>query len=386
MIRPIDPAMADVALTGVGLGETVSIVGENLGSTYAIMVNGFSIPVRSTFVTETHVVFTIPDETPSVVTHDESELSNELVLETKGGKITMPITVLPPNPQVLRISNELAKGGDEITVSGNYLFYVQDVIFPGGIKATAFEAAADGKMIKVTVPEGITEAGTVTVVTQSGEDDALPLQTFNDRTGMLLDWDDFVFWQNWGVSPGVEAGDFNGNFLHISAPGPINPESWWVATSAFVADGVQDTEGITPQNLTGPAGDYVLRMEINVPASHPWTSGWFDLENGNDDYFGRLMPWTDGIFFPDAEDVGTSAFHTNGKWMTIDYPLSAMAAKTDGNPDPQKAVKSIEDMLTDGKFEVRFAFQNPGAGENGGTAIKNGLDISFDNIRVVKVK
>ncbi|RED92019.1 glycan-binding surface protein [Marinoscillum furvescens] len=390
MVRAIAPELADQALNSVGLGETIVVKGSNLGAVTEVSINGLAVNVRSTFVTNTHMVITVPDETPNIAT--SPDISNMLVVKSGSGADSISITVLPPSPQVARISNEFANAGDEVTITGKFFFFVEDVVFPGGISSPAFVASSDGTTITATVPDGITEAGLVEVVTESGSGDSGPKQTFNDRSGVVLDWDDHTFWQNWGVNPGVTSGGFNGNYLNVQADGPITPASWWVGPTAFVVDGAQDADGLTPTGLSGPTSDYVLRMEVKVPEDKPWTSGWLELEIGADEYFGRWMPWTspapgtNNWHVPDPADVGTAAFHTSGKWMTIDYPMAWFAPKSGGNPDPAQAINNMSTLLTDeGKFEVRMVFQNPNEGENGGTEIAAGLDISYDNIRVVKV-
>lgn len=389
------------AITNVALGQTIFIEGFGL---LEALIEINALAVTPATITNESITIEITSAIPTIAT--DPDVTNELVVTIPGAGeagadlvIVNALTVLPGAPEISSISNEFAPAGEELVITGQYFFFVQDVVFPGGVSATAFTASADGTTVTATVPT-VTEAGEVRVVTLSGDGGSMPRNTFMDRSGVILDGDDHLYFQDWGVG-GFTEGGFDGNYINVATADAVAPESWWVGSSAFVADGSQDSTMATPNGYSGPAADYVLRMEVNVPASKPWSSGWFELATnvGDGEYFGRLMPWTspwtndsdDFVWYlPNSADVGTSSFHTDGKWVTIDYPMNWFAPKESGTPSGP-TVADISELTAnyDGFFWIRFAFQNPNEGAepggNGGTAMPAGLDISIDNIRIVKI-
>lgn len=419
-----EPEVVLPAITGVVDVDDVEITSASVGSVIFIEGTGFSgamvtmngVEVTPSLINDNSITIQIPSSVPTIAT--DQSVNNEIIVtipnvDGEDLVLTYEFNILPGGPVVTSLSTEFGTEGDNITIWGESFFFVEKVVFPGDVEVMAsdLDISEDGKSISLKVP-ATSEAGVVMVVTQSGSDDSAPAYSFNDVSNVLLNWDDRAFWQNWA---GVDllTDESNGSYFRAFQETSVTVFSWWIEATSFVVDGTADTQGLTPSNLTGAASDYVIRMDVNVPASTPWFSGWFEMEAktaSGTNVYGRLMPWTAPFIggtnnymiweFPDPKDIGPdSAFHTNGEWAIIEYPVNFFFPKdSNGNPLASQAVTDISELFSqdnNDRLWIRFVFQNPGHFEaasenpdvfsNGGFDMPNGIDISIDNIRIVKV-
>jgi hypothetical protein len=369
-IRPIDPEMADESLESVGLGENVAIVGENLKSVKEVYVNGYKTFFSPTMVTETHLLFTISDETPTIAT--SQDVPNEIRLVSGDGEVSYSINVLPPPPVVNTISNEMAKAGETLTITGKYFFFLEEVVFPGGVVATDLEHSANGAMMTVTVPDNISQAGTIQVTSESGSGTLSPMYRFNDPTGIFNDFDDLNFFAAWGPKPVLGNSDpapIDGNYVRVTGtdvPAPM----WWNN------DQVVPFGGFTWPVTSGDASEYAVKFEMNTPIA--WNSGWFEWNLGWT-FFYRLKPWDVN---PGEEYWNVSGTRTptpENQWITVVIPLNKFRLKPGNFPDgtPMATLSELE-----GK-DMTMAFQNPGE-EDGGIPIEE-FHLCMDNFRLVKI-
>lgn len=371
-IRPVSPEFANESLESVGLGEVIVLVGSNFKSVHEIYVNNYRIGFNPTMVTDTHLIFAISTNTPFY--GSGPDVPNELRLVSPDGDFTMPLIVLPPAPVVETISNEFAKAGETLYVSGQYFYFLEGVEFPGGIVSTEFSANASGTTLQVVVPEGIEEAGSISVTTQSGTGALSPKYRFNDFSGIFTDFDEKNTFTPWGAKPVLGNSDpepINKNYVRVTdvnTPAPM----WWNNDQVIPLDG-----GIVWPVITGNAADYAIKMEVRTPSA--WKSGWFEINLGWT-YFYRLKPWDVN---PDPNEywnvTGTNSPTPTDRWFTVVIPLNQFRLKSaapDGDP-----MTTLSQLV--GKGMV-FAFQNQPA-DQGGMVIEN-LHICIDNLRLVRIK
>ncbi len=369
-IRPVDPEMADESLESVGLGQNVVIVGSNLKSVKEIYVNGYKTFFSPTMATNTHLIFSISDETPTVAT--AQDVPNEIKLVSDEGEVNYSINILPPPPVVETISNEMAKAGQTLKITGKYFFFLEEVVFPGGVTVTEMEHNSTGTVMTVTVPEGISEAGTIQVASESGASTLSPMYRFNDPTGIFNDFDDLNFFAPWGPKPVLGSADpapIDGNYVRVTGTDVPSP-MWWNN------DQVIPMSGFTWPATSGDASEYALKFEMNTPTA--WNSGWFEWTLGWT-YFYRLKPWD---VDPDEEYWEISGTRTptpENEWITVVVPLNKFRFKPDGAPDGSP-IATLSELA--GK-DIVMAFQNPGE-EDGGLPIPE-LHICMDNFRLVKI-
>jgi hypothetical protein len=335
-----------------------------------IYVNGYKTFFSPTMATNTHLVFSISDETPTVAT--AQDVPNEIKLVSDDGEVNYSINILPPAPEVETISNEMAKAGETLTITGKYFFFLQEVVFPGGVTVTDMENNSTGTVMTVTVPEGITQAGTIQVTSESGTGTLSPMYRFNDPTGIFNNFDDLNFFAPWGPKPVLGNADpapIDGNYVRVTGtdvPAPM----WWNN------DQVIPMGGFSWPVTTGDASEYALKFEMNTPVA--WNSGWFEWTLGWT-YFYRLKPWDVN---PDEDEYweisGTRTPTPENEWVTVVVPLNKFRLKGDA---PDGAPIATLDELA-GK-DIVMAFQVPGE-ENGGLPISE-LHVCMDNFRLVKI-
>jgi len=379
MIRSNIPEESNAPLEKGGLGQTIVIVGKNLQFTQEIYINDFKTSFLPTFATSTHLVVTIDDETPNFATH--GDVSNKIRIVNDAGSAEKDLIILPPAPRVASISNEFAKAGETLQITGQYFFFVEGVEFPGGVISTQVTAGPNGRTLGVVVPEGVSEAGFVRVITESGAGSSAPAWRFNDSTGMFADMDEMNPFGAWGALPVLGSSDpdpVDGNYIRVTGTDIPSP-MWWnndqvVPLNHFNAD--DNPTGFTWPVLVGDPADYAIKFELNTAAM--WNSGWFEVNLGWT-FFYRFMPWNTPPSPAQYWSVGTRTdVNTNG-WQTMVIPLNMFRLKPGNDPDGEP-IGSLADLAGKG---LVMAFQNPDA--PGGVPIPN-FHLCFDNFRLVKIK
>ena len=370
MIRSNDPDEGNVALDRGGLGQTIVIVGQNLHFTEEVYINDYNTFFNPTLATNTHLIVSINDDTPTFATHEN--VPNKIRVVNAAGSAEKDFTVLPPPPVVSTISNEFAHAGDELRITGQYFFFVEGVEFPGEIVGTDVTASSDGRSLTVVVPDGITEAGYVSVLTESGSGSSFPLYRFNDRTGMFADMDELNPFTPWGDYPVLGSSDpdpIDGYYIRVAGtniPAPM----WWDNDQVVPFDG-----GIVWPFLEGDPDNYAIKFELNT--AETWNSGWFEVNLGWT-YFYRFMPFNTPPSSSQYWEVGERHdFNTNG-WQTMIIPLNRFRLKPGNTPDGDP-ISNLSQL--DGMGMV-MAFQNPDP--PGGEVIPE-LHLCFDNFRLVPI-
>lgn len=370
-VRPVNAELADQSLESVSLGEVVVLVGNNLKSVIEIYINDFRTAFNPTMVTNTHLIFKVNVNTPFY--GSSPNVPNEIKLVSNDGVFTMPFVVLPPAPVVETISNEFAKAGETLYITGQYFYFIEGVEFPGGITSTQVSTNATGTVMQVVVPEGVEEAGTISVTTQSGTGVLSPKYRFNDLSGIFCDFDEKNPFTPWGAKPllGESNPDgISGKYVFITETNMASP-MWWNNDQVIPLDG-----GVQWPTLTGNAADYAIKMEIRTPQA--WKSGWFEMNLGWT-YFYRVKPWDVN---PDPAEywnvTGTNIPTPTDRWFTVVIPLNQFRLK-DAAPDGAP-ISTLSQLSGKG---VVMAFQNQPI-DQGGMIIDN-LHICVDNLRLVKI-
>ncbi|KXX71981.1 hypothetical protein AVL50_04140 [Flammeovirga sp. SJP92] len=370
MVRYTNPDNAEQDLSEVGLGEVIAIMGKGLGSTFKVTLNGMELFLNPVYVTDASVIITVPDDVPTVAT--DATVSNKLIMTTDMGVVERDLIVLPPAPSIEGISNEFAKGGDSFTLSGKYFYFIEKVIFPGGVEVTeGFDVNDDATSLTITVPGGITEAGTVEVVTASGTSSAAPRHRFNDTEGMVCNFDDLNIF-SWGVGPDAfkTENGIDGVYVHTYQDSPITPSSWWNNNWVIALN------GYGAQGLQGSSSDYALKFEVNVGV--PLNSGRIQMQFISDS--GPHFLWKPWEVNKDMtrywEFTGDREPYQTDGWETVVIPLDLFRSNG-GSGTPISSVSEIDGQA------IRFALQNADAPEGEEIPV---LDIKYDNIRIVKIK
>jgi hypothetical protein len=366
-VRLTHPDTKDISLAGAPLGFSIVIQGKNLGSTRQLFLNDYEVILNPAYVTNSNIVVTIPDEVPTVATHPD--VSNTLRLVTAGGyNLSYDFETLPPPAIIESVSNEMAKEGEELTLTGKYFFFVNEVVFPGDVLGTNISTAPDGTWLKVTVPAGVDPAGGhIFVASNSGVSAQSRWSQFNDTTGIFMNFDHLKP-LGWGIDPANMTDETPGNIIQ-----PLDEKFGLINTvigknygwsNAKVLNMTYWGDEMFPKGdgyaPAVPIANMDIRMEIAV--EKPTTS----LEGI------ELLVWfpLDGAEYSYAYPLAGSVKSLDGKWYTVSVPLSSLVATGD------KKLSTYGQMLGQGTHEIRVVINNATANDIDGV-------ITIDNIRIV---
>ena len=287
--------------------------------------------------------------TELTVTVPPGTLSGAFTLVARNGDMTVStqeLTILASNVPIILSMPTQAKPGEMITIEGEKLDLLTDVIFPVGIKATMF-GIKTATILQVVVPPDVQKGiGVITFVTSENETTTSPPINFQgvdvvaDPTLVFFNFDNLNRW--WG-----DTGD-NENDPDLSLDGSnyfrVNGSlSGW--TGFFWRNGKNEF----PADVIGTnVSSYVLKFDVNI--LEPITGGEFAwrFKGSSGDFWYYWKPWE-----------ATGSYMTPG-WITVTIPLTAFSAG--GTP--------ITDMSTINEdFGVAF---------NSGSSTVNAC---FDNVR-----
>lgn len=369
-VRASTPAPNDSTLTLAGPGQVIVIKGANLASTTKVLFNGYAAYINPALFADNSIIVTIPADMPFGLL-DPNNL-NTIKVITPDGEATYNFPIIPSAATITGMSNEDALPGDRVTIYGNSFFFVKKVIFPGGIEVTSNLTANDaGNQLQVTVPNGVTKGGTITVQTIYGT--ATSVLLFNDLTTGVLHNSDNVNNFIWGCDVITDATLFpggHGTYNRMTFAGINgNDGGWWNGGRSLNTGSAQ---WIPAANLNDAVASYALKFEINLKI--PWSAGKLFIMKDNDEtYVALYSPWLN-------TDGSTGTFSTNG-WQTVSIPLTSFKGKDGtGNDGLGGVVPSLKALTGSGAGSINFRFIN-----NGTTAIEK-FDMAIDNIRIVKIK
>ena len=343
----------DVVITQAAMEETICIVGENLTSVHDIYFNDQPAILNTSFMTEKTLMVQIPKNLPTIQ-------DDKMHLITRDSAVVLyDFKVLPPLPKVESMSNEWAKEGEKVTISGSYLFAPLTVQFPGADPVEI--TSSNGSSISLVVPAG-SQPGKIKVTTASGT--AQSVFMYKDTRGMLFDFDGITGLDNHGWNGHKSRDDdgtgVNGRFFQFGDGVTELTGAWEESQFSFVywpgswnvPENYMDGDWHTPRlcdmvDFTGWK-NMALKFELCVPSSNPWNNtpmmivfGGVDLISFGDvtvDIYGNQCAGQNNTymngneapraFFMPWEATGT--FDTEDHWVTVTIPLSEVNLGWDG--------------------------------------------------------
>lgn len=362
-LRAIAPAPNDSVLTKALPGQTVVLQGTGLKGTTNVYFNGFPTEFNSTYATDNHLVITIPSNLPFGVLLP-SDL-NKIRVVTTGGETTFAFPVVPPPPVLFTISYELAEPGQTITLTGQYLYLITKIVFPGGIEATEFAGSPDGTTATVKVPNGATSPGRIVITNQGGIGNAVSAASWHDLTGTFQNFDNIGEY-SWGATSKTNSSpdfpDNHGQFvINRFENVPEGNRNWWEGGRSINSNPEMPIMPVS--ELSNPLTDYALKFEIFV--KEEWTGGSAVLRFSKNEYEYLYRPWY-------IDQTTTKTFKTSG-WETVTVPLNKFSKG--GN-----FTTNLAQLLGNegkGNFVVWLV-----ADKGGFTK----FNAAFDNFRIVKMK
>ncbi|MCG6187249.1 glycan-binding surface protein [Maribellus maritimus] len=364
-IRLTESEKSDSLVTHAFMGNTIAIIGENLGAVVEIWFNDQEAILNNSFITNTSIVVTIPNEIPEIVT-------NEIRLVTKGEvESTHPFGVDVPAPMVASMLCEYVEDGNNALIRGN--FFLDDpnkplqVFFPGNLEAEIKSVTINE--IVVTVPEG---AGVGPITVKSLYGSSRSSFYFRDDRNFILDWDNLTAAGGWrsGKIGNSNPDPIDGNYVRFQGDMPADASSKWDEDS-FSFNLWNQANGRSDEPFySGDLSKAVLKFECYVV--EPWKSAALQMiftpysTTGTNSYLADTnvpralwTPWTE-----------TGSYQTEG-WTTVSIPLSNFKYTHEG----QTSANSLtNDMLGGLTF---FVWHGGLTGED------CTIHMCIDNIRVV---
>lgn len=373
-------------------GNRIAIEGSNMNSVASVYFLGYEADFNPALSSENYMIVTVPGDLPfgelSVAALDTLDA---IRVENNASQASYnEVPVLPPGPDLQSMNNEYADPGEEVTVSGSYLYLAEAVTLPDGttIPGDQVDATPDGSEATFTIPNGASpQEGTITYETSSGIDPSPPF-VYRDSRGMLLNFDNHSSWQGWNAVVATSSdSDFgagaDGSFAVLGGQGeiPVGDNSWFNGAQSI---NLNNQEWVAPENLGESPGNFAVKFEMNI--AEEWSTGNVLIhihettENYQSGYGYRVQPWL-------QDDGNVRAVNWQG-WRTFTVPLSQF---TDGYGDPEgSAVPDLTTLLgADGSAGSGGPDNNPSSfrlnniGGNG--PVPPSQSFAVDNIRVVRV-
>lgn len=325
-IRRTLPEKSDSLLIGAYLGNTIALVGKNLGNVKEIWFNDQSAKLNVNYITDHSIIVTVPLQIPDIVT-------NEITLVTKKNVIGKhPFYVAVPAPLLNSMLCEYVKEGETAVILGN--FFIDDenvplqVFFPGNIPGEIQSISTT--QVHVKVPAG---AGVGPIVMKSIYGQTRSSFFFRDDRGFILDWDDLNAaggWRSGQIRSNNPVEGINGNYVYFSGDFAGDNSTWNEDAFSFNLWG---TANGRPQgdlfDITIP--NAALKFEVYVV--QPWSAGALQMiftpwaTSGTNSYIANATK-PRGLWSP-WKNTGT--FKTDG-WITVTVPLSEFKYDHVGTP------------------------------------------------------
>ena len=317
----IDPVFTSFSPLEAKANMTLTIEGTDLDLVVDVVFNGgLSGTIESQTGTQLQVAVPVGASSGII----------ELVAKN-GVRISSPseITITANLPEITGFAENKGTPGKILTIEGTNLSLIKELIFPGGVKATAYGIKTDD-MAQVYVPEDATTGyGYITIITYEGEQGLSPqifiggTDPITSQTIMVMDFeqhgDHNGSWDNsWSGNSEIltENGNtfirytapfdgwaLNCNHQSSGAPAPViqNIENYVLKFDIRIEEGVTGAENAQFQFVFAdqwnywyganlfPAetgGDWIT---VSVPVSTWGLTGTFDLSSGTNGLYGGII-------------------------------------------------------------------------------------------------
>lgn len=352
--RSCEADKADSLIVSASLGAKLVFVGDNLGDVQQVWFNDQKAKLNPTMVTSHTIIVDIPNNIPGEVTNITRFITSN------GTEVEYPFNVLVPAPRIDKMSCEYAHAGDIVVIDGAY--FADDpnvplkVFFPGDIEATIKNLTQTS--LEVEVPAGA-EEGPITVQSIYGEGES----SFHylDTRGMMFDFDGLTGLGNhgWHNAPIEDVDGISGNYMRLGdGATTLDNGAWDDNNFSFEywagawTDPVSypEREGIRLFDIVDftDFNNMSLKFELCIPSAAAWNacsmqlifSGTDKVSMGNagTDIYGNTVAGCNNAYLQTTMARGlwtpwslAEAYHTDGKWITVSFPIKDFVYAGDGS-------------------------------------------------------
>ena len=405
------------------LGQMLRLEGKGFFGLKKIYINGYDTYFNRAYVTDNSVIVSINTNTP--VTDCEPELRNTIRLVKDATEFTYEFSIRNGYTTISQISNTLPKAGETVILYGSYLHEPSAITLPGNVQAdpaTFRYDEVDGEWCSFTMPVGVSEGGSVVFESPNGV--AQSPAYFNEKRGMLLNFDDFDQQGAWSwsengsmISNNREDGDL------VEDPLGVNGWCVQIVPERLLAEGIPANKTrVTECHTSGdadwenwsrladlipadtPVSEVAFQFDILCP--QPWVSGGMlqiqSINNysfsgfGSDDdnnTNGQLYIWAPWLETGLGGDVVPFQAET---WTTVTIPWSKFHkyanAILDGESPTFQTVIDDRNAATYHNFGIGFSNKDFSYTDASGSKVDfesfvwTGPKVYLDNWRIVPCK
>lgn len=406
------PATAQTAATDPNVPSTIKVVTNHGTATYSFQlylppptISSISFDNTGTLVYITgnnfqgiqKITFPISDAPDTALSYSVNKTGTLITAQIPSGTsfsdsvrvyCTFGIGAFPypPPMSITSVSNENGGAGSTIIITGTNFVGVDKVIFPGGIEGTDIQSLGVTQ-ISVTVPSGISAPDSLRISGALGDAVApLIFDTYisHPSPGYLSTFENqwnsdntgYTGWTaTYHAAPNPTYPNSTGNFVSITGSAPaVGSYNWWYSNGM----GIQGNSLPWVSNpSSAKASDYVLKFEAYV--NFDWKAGGIYITPNNGSIGGgsfiyEWAPW---------QNAPGGVYHPSG-WITVTVPLTSIRAGTydaatfwQYNPTGNSPSKVTDLTGSTGTTQL-FAYFTNFTGKD-----INGVDIAFDNFRIV---
>lgn len=366
-VRPMNAQIADSSFVTALPGQLIVVEGINLSDVQEVYFNDYPATFNPAYNTATHLVVQIPMNTPTP--DRDPAVSGILRVVTKHGSVDYQFAVNPPAPSLSYIYNENTQPGEIMEIHGQFLLSVNEVVFPGGVVGTDIQSNDAGTLLRVKVPEEVTETGNLTLRSPYGATTTNFLVNNTKGPGVFANFNDSsepeYGWERWNESwDRMRLDDAtlyphnNGYYLRVTMTNITAWDfGWWNPVRNIAVNNYGKTV-VQAANLGDPIDSYYLKFEINTR---------IPIREGAVFLIGFKSETINYEMHPYAL-VQNGVFDTENKWMTLTVPLHEFKEETIG--------ALLESYGAIGRFHIGFI--------SGAQPIPE-FDAAFDNFRIERV-
>jgi len=291
----ITPALVSFAPTSAKPNTDIVITGTDLDLVVDVVFTG---DIKGTIGTRS--------ETQMTVTVPVGAKTGKITLVAKNGtrvQSAIDMTVLTNLPTFTSYSEPKGTPGKILTINGTSMLLIKELVFPGGIYATAYGVKTDTK-VEVYVPMDVTTGyGQITMITYEGDQGLLPSLFFGgtdpvvDPSLIITNFDDgfsqYGYWSGITATGNDPAYALDNNYMH----GTSSSVSGW--------NWIWGCNWITFPSVT--KADHLFKMDVRLDKPFGATNVHFQMEFGGT----RIDIGAMGITTPTTEG-----------WITVTFDLA----------------------------------------------------------------
>lgn len=314
--RPVDFAR---------LGQMIRLEGSGFLGMKKVYINGYDTYFNMNYVADNSMLIAINSKTP-VIDADESVRNTIRLVKSGTETIVRDFVIRAAPPSVSSVSHTMAQAGETITIYGTDLVEIHTITFPGG-KAVTTGIVSDpkGTWCTVTVPEGVTEGGSILLEGASGGAYSPPY--FNFKKGLLFNFDGVgsYSWGSGGISDDLDSqipSEGNGPKSQGIYRSLNKDAATYLTSLSDVAFGWANSENwptvLTPDVIPPGTAASLCGVQMDIFVKGEWNSGSIRMViadgSGSSRYCMVYAPW--------VENGKRVPFVNPGCWFTVTFPFS----------------------------------------------------------------